>query len=71
MRIVFASFRPGYCWSTLADLRETGFRLSEGVTLTIVEAGDQHYKLEARAEGGVAKSWVFDSRTARVTPILP
>jgi len=50
-----------YRGATLADLIALGFRPSDGVTLTILDASDKHYKLEATASGGSAKSWIFDS----------
>jgi hypothetical protein len=67
----YDSNQGSYTGATVADLEKLGFRPSEGVTLTIQDATDQHYKLEACSEGGIAKSWVFDSRTARMTPVMP
>jgi hypothetical protein len=63
----------GGCYSgaTLEDLQALGFHPSNGVTLTIEDATGQHYRLRARAKGGIAKSWVFDSSTARMESVVP
>lgn len=71
IEVFYVPNHDSYNGATVDDLKNCGFRPSEGVTLTILDATDQHYKLEARAEGGDAKSWVFDSNDARFAPVMP
>lgn len=61
----YGSNGQSYRGATVADLQEQGFHPSDGVTLSILDATDRHYTLEASATGGSAKSWVFDSDIPR------
>ena len=60
-----------YTGATLKILRHLGFRPAPGVTLKILDATGQHYRLEASTSGGSFKSWVFDSSDAQMKPRWP
>jgi len=59
-----------YLGATVAALREHGFKPDDGVTITILEAGKDRFRLEARATGS-SKGWVLDSDTGKVTEAPP
>jgi hypothetical protein len=60
-----------YTGATLKILRRLGFRPASDVTVNILDATDQHYRLEASARGGSFGSWVFDSNDAKMKPRGP
>jgi hypothetical protein len=64
----YGSNGDSYTGATVPILRSLGFQPTTGVTLKILDATDQHYKLEASAAGGSFKSWVFDSSNAKMIP---
>jgi hypothetical protein len=64
----YGSNGDSYGGATVPILRSLGFRPTKGVTLTILDATDQHYRLKASAAGGSFKSWVFDSSNAKIVP---
>jgi hypothetical protein len=64
----YGSNGDSYTGATVPILRSLGFRPTKGVTLTILDATGQHYRLKAGAAGGSFKSWVFDSSDAKTIP---